>query len=128
MARTKRTAKRTGKRGGKPNKKKTRSGGFSVPPPLILILVSAAVLSFFYLWIHGRCEALGLRIQELERTMEQVHNQVLNEQSKWSAMKSLPSVRRALDKYNIKMDWPKKHKVIHVRYPVKDQEKPTLGS
>ncbi|MEM7391751.1 MAG: hypothetical protein AAF492_05320 [Verrucomicrobiota bacterium] len=114
---------RAAKRKPRKNKKKdARSGGFSVPPPLVLILVMAAVLSLFYLWMHGRCEALGLKIQELEGDLTRIEDKVANEESKWANLRSLANVQEALEKHGIEMSWPRESQVIRIRTAKQEED------
>lgn len=94
------------------------SEGFAFPRPLASVLTVAAVLSLTYLWLHGQGEALGFRIQDMEGRLNELQQRVANEESKWSNMKSLPSVRRALRRNGAVMNWPSDHRVVWMDEPV----------
>lgn len=93
---------------------KKKSPGFVFPMPLASVLFIVTVLSLAYLWLHGQCEALGARIQELEVEKERVHNRLLNEEYKWSNMQSLPNIRKALERHRIVMSWPDENRIIRI--------------
>ncbi|MBU0677249.1 MAG: hypothetical protein KJ626_03960 [Verrucomicrobia bacterium] len=100
----------------KRNRKK-QSAGYVFPTPLAGILVLAAVLALSYLWLCGRCEALGTRILELEKTQEDVHHRYLNEEFKWSVTKSRRNLRRALARHQINMVWPDERHIVRLPQP-----------
>ncbi|NKB24252.1 MAG: hypothetical protein GKR87_07740 [Kiritimatiellae bacterium] len=97
----------------KQNRKK-QEGGFAFPAPLASILLLAAILSLSYLWVHGRCEALGVYIQDLEAQKEKIYNQFLNEEYKWSNMKTLPNIKAALLRNGSVMSWPNEDQIVRV--------------
>lgn len=101
----------------KKNKKK-QAQGFIFPVPLALFLVLVTLLSMSYLWMNGRCEAAGKRIQALERTRRDAHQRLLGEESKWANLKNLRNVERALKKHQIVMRWPVDGQVVRVARPI----------
>lgn len=97
------------------NRKKA-SAGFIFPTPLATILVMAAGLSLGYLWLCGRCEALGKRITVLEEQRAVVHKRRLLEEYKWHNMKSWPKIELALARHGLAMDWPEANRVVVIPY------------
>ena len=71
----------------KKNRKKD-SEGFIFPAPFAAILGAVALVSLGYLWLCGRCEAMGAQIKMLENRKVEAHKRVINEEYKWSNMKS----------------------------------------
>jgi len=100
----------------KQNRKK-QSQGFVFPMPLALFLVMLTVTSMAYLWMHGRCEAAGIRIQQLERVKHESHQRLLQEEMKWAQLKTLPNVRAALTRHQLNMDWAPNSRVIRLARP-----------
>lgn len=101
------------KKNQRKNKKK-RQDAYLVSTPLSVILILAAVFSLSYLWICGRCEAMGKRIQALESDYEEVHKRRLNEEYKWSNLCSPARLEQALKQHNLEMAWPDRGQVIHL--------------
>lgn len=84
--------------------RKKQAQGFVFPMPLALFLVLATVVSMSYLWLQTRCEAAGVRLQQLEREHEQVERLLRQEQRKWTQLKTLPNVRAAVARHGLNMD------------------------
>lgn len=101
----------------KKNRKK-QAQGFVFPVPLTLFLVMVTVISMTYLWMHGRCEAAGIRIQQLEQARQEAHQRLAREEMRWDQMKTLPNVRVALRRHDLQMDWAPNSRVVHLVRPV----------
>jgi hypothetical protein len=99
---------------GRKNRRK-QSEGFIFPAPFAAILGLVAVISLSYLWLCGRCEAIGSRIKQLEDRKIERHKQVINEEYKWANMKSPATVEAMLKKFNLAMAWPEKDQVVRLR-------------
>ncbi len=89
--------------------------GLVFPAPLAVILGFAAVVSLSYLWVCGRCEDLGVQIQKLEGKKAEVHRRVINEEYKWSNMKSPQNIERLMQHFKLAMTWPEEARVARVR-------------
>ncbi len=94
---------------------KKGSEGPIFPAPLAAILSAAAVISISYLWFCGRCEALGVQIQSLEAKKAELHKRVINEEYKWSNMKSPQNIESLLRQFNLAMTWPDEDRVVRLR-------------
>ena len=94
--------------------RKKQAQGFVFPVPLALFLVLVTVISMTYLWMHGRCEAAGIRIQQLERTRQQTHTRLLDEESKWAQLKTLENVLAAVERHQLEMSWAPDSRVVHL--------------
>ncbi len=114
------------KRRRKRNKKK-QAQGFVFPVPLALLLVLITVTSMSYLWMHGRCEAAGVRIQRLERHQLQARQQLLDEQAKWNQLRTLNQVRAAVARHRLDMELAPTHRVIRLARPPRLDEPISLG-
>lgn len=101
---------------GNRNRKKTVEG-FFFPIPLALVLVLAGTLSLTYLWLCGRATTLGKRIINLERQLAEVEKHRLNEEFKWSNMKSPHNIEQALKLHQLDMSWPDKTRVVRLSAP-----------
>ncbi len=97
--------------------RKKQAQGFVFPVPLALFLVMATVTSMAYLWMHGRCEAAGARIQTLERERQEVRQRLSREEMRWAQMKTLPNVMEAVNRLDLNMDWAPNHRVVHLTRP-----------
>lgn len=99
----------------KKNRKKD-SESFIFPAPFAAILGAVALVSLGYLWFCGRCEALGAQIKILEYRKVEAHKRVINEQYKWSNMKSPGNILALLQHYNLLMNYPDESRVVRLRY------------
>lgn len=100
----------------KPTRRTTRvpSGGFTFPLPLATILMLAALLSLAYLWLNGRADAMGKRIQDLEARTVEVHNRVINEEITWANLTTLQSIQRELKRHGLVMAWPDEAHIVRI--------------
>jgi flagellar basal body-associated protein FliL len=94
--------------------RKKEAQGFVFPIPLALFLALVTVTSMAYLWMHGRCEAAGMRIQQLERTLERAHQRRSDEERKWSQMKTLPNVQQAVARLGLNMSWAQDNRIVQI--------------
>lgn len=99
----------------KKNRKKD-SEGFIFPAPFAAILGAVALISLGYLWFCGRCEALGAQIKMLEIRKVEAHKRVINEEYKWSNMKSPGNILALLQNNNLLMNYPDESRVVRLRY------------
>ena len=99
----------------KKNKKKTKEA-LVFPAPLAAAMMIAAVVALSYLWLCSRCEALGMDIKTLEREKVDVHKRVLNEEYKWSNMKSPRNIEAFLRRHKLDMTWPKEKHIVRIRH------------
>ena len=99
----------------KRNRKKD-SEGFIFPAPFAAILGAVALVSLCYLWLCGRCEALGAQIKTLENRKVEAHKQAINEECKWSNMKSPGNILALLQRHNLLMNYPEESRVVRLRY------------
>jgi hypothetical protein len=95
------------------NRKKDAESGVIVSP-VAAILLGVAVLSLGYLWVCGRCDALGRQITALEVRKTALHRQVLKEDYKWSRMKSPRNIERLLARHGLSMQWPAERDVVRI--------------
>lgn len=95
--------------------RKKQSAGFIFPAPFAAALTLAAVLALSYLWLCGRCESLGVQIKALEAKKTDLHNRVINEEYKWSNLKSPRNIELFLQQHNLVMTWPDESRIIRVR-------------
>ena len=100
----------------KVNRRKNRREAF-LPAPLALALALGGLLALSYLWLGGRCEALGRRIKQLEEQKDDLHRRVLAEQVKWSNAKSPSQIEQLLQRHRLVMSWPDEARVIRIRRP-----------
>ena len=99
----------------KKNRKKD-SDGFIFPAPFAAILGAVAVISLGYLWLCGRCDSLGRQIKGLEEKKVEIHKRVINEEYKWSNMKSPGNILALLQHHNLLMNYPDESRVVRLRF------------
>ena len=95
--------------------RKKQAAGFIFPMPFALALTLAAGLALSYLWLCGRCESLGVQIKALEAKKADLHNRVINEEYKWSNLKSPRNIELFLQQHNLVMTWPDESRIVRVR-------------
>lgn len=96
-------------------KKKNRKvvkGGFIVPRSFTSVVVFFAATALLYLWLSSRCETLGVEIKKLESERVKLNKNLLNEEYKWSHLKSPKNIEKTLSKYGITMGWPSRNQVV----------------
>jgi hypothetical protein len=98
------------------NRKK--ESGSLFPAPLAGLLTLAALLALSYLWLCGRCEALGRDIQRMESQRAELRRRVIAEEYKWSNLNSLRQIQQALARFDIAMGWPEERRVIRLARPI----------
>ena len=94
------------------NRKKTKVHGFIFPVPIAGLLVLLSILGLAYVWLGYRCEALGRELKELETERAALRKKYLNEEYRWTQMKSLENIERVLLKHRIRMSWPHRDQVV----------------
>jgi len=98
----------------KKNRKRT-SEGFIFPAPLAAILAGTTFVALSYLWFCGRCEAIGAQIKDLEVQKSELHKRVINEEFKWSNMKSPRNIENLIREMKLEMAWPEEKQIVRVR-------------
>jgi hypothetical protein len=89
-----------------------------VARPLVAVLAGACLLALSYLWLCGRCEAMARDLKRLEQERAETHRRRVNEEYKWSNLRTLQNVRAALARFEIPMAWPGEAQVIHLARPL----------
>lgn len=101
--------------GRKRNKKRKVVNSFAVPVPFAGVVVMICVLGLSYIWLVGRCEAVGRDLKKLEKEYRALEKQYLNEEFRWVRMKSPENIEKALKRHGIKMDWPRRDQIVRLR-------------
>ena len=96
----------------KNRKKKAEGIGLHAPTVAVVSLLATVFIS--YLYLCGRCDDLGYRIKKIEREFQALHRRVLNEEYKWSRMKSFGEIRRYLKKHDLNMTWPDESRIVRI--------------
>jgi hypothetical protein len=94
--------------------RRKNSPGFAFPAPLVALLVLIALLALSYLWLCGRCEDLGRRIQELEARNVDLQKRIVNEEYRWTNMTSPRNIEQLLRTHRLNMTWPEESRVIRL--------------
>jgi len=95
----------------KRNRKK-RVEGYMFPVPFATLVVVGGVAALAYLWMISRCEAIGAEIKALEVVEASLAEKYLNEELKWTRLRSPQNLERILARNGVKMDWPARGQVI----------------
>lgn len=99
---------------GRRNRKRSRMDGFMLPTRFAGLMVALSVLALAYVWLGCRCEVLGRDIRGLEKEREILVRRCLNEEYKWTRMKSPRQIEKALQLHNIVMAWPRNDQVVRL--------------
>ncbi len=96
----------------KKRNRKVVKAGFIVPRSFTAVVVFFAATALVYLWLSSRCEALGVEIKKLESERVELNKNLLNEEYKWSRLKSPENIEKTLSRYGITMGWPGRNQVV----------------
>jgi hypothetical protein len=96
------------------NRKKRRMNGFMVPAPFAIVVVLVATISLGYVWLGCRCDSVGKELKALETQKAELEKRILNEEYKWTRMKSPGSIEEALTRFGIVMTWPGREQVVRL--------------
>ena len=94
--------------------KKKNSEGIPFPAPFAVVLAILSVLSICYLFLGVRCMSIGEDIKTLETEQENLNKIRLNEEYKWSEMKSPRNMLSAMRQHNLEMDWPTRDQIVYL--------------
>ncbi len=94
--------------------RKKKKNQVQVPFPVLLanVLVLVAVLGLSYMWLCARCDALGREIKAKEAELAAAQKRCNNEQERWSIMTSPSNLRRAIQKFDLKMQMPDESQIV----------------
>jgi len=95
-------------------KNRKKKNGFVFPAPFASLIVLGAALALVYIWLSCRCDALGRDIKAFEIERTTLHKQLLNEEYRWTRMKSPENMERALARLGIAMGWPRRNQVVYL--------------
>ena len=101
--------------GRKKNRKK-ESKGWGGTAKFAAIMAAVFVAAFLYLCLYNRCETIGARIKGLEEKKAELRKRVMNEQYKWSNMKSPRNIEALLKRHNLAMGWPQETQIVRLRF------------
>ena len=96
------------------NRKKRQIDASGVPfrtGGLVLVVVMAGLA---YVWLGSQTEKLGTELKALETEQALLSKKYLNEEYRWSRIKSPRSVVFALGKRGINMDWPRSDQLVRL--------------
>lgn len=94
--------------------RKKGAGGYLVSWRLIILLVAASLICLCYLWLRGRCEALGEELKALEVRKASLRSLYLAEESRWSDLSSPAEVEGALRRHGLVMTWPDQSQIVRL--------------
>ena len=94
--------------------RKKRVHGFVLPAPFAGVVVLGSLLALLYVWLGSRCDSLGRDIKALEAEKTDLKKELLNEESRWTQMKSPVSMEAALAKHHLVMTWPRRDQIVHL--------------
>lgn len=93
------------------------------PSPVAAVIFVVAALALMYLWFDGRCESLGSTLSGMEKKLEKLDRRLLNEEFKWTNMKTPRNMEYLLLKHKLVMTLPGESDVIRVHAMADDEQK-----
>jgi hypothetical protein len=96
------------------NRKKSRNEGFIFPGPFAGAMLLLLILGLAYVWVECRRQVLGQEIASLEGERAALEKTLGSEAYKWSQMRSLESVERALRRFGVAMVWPEDRQIMRL--------------
>lgn len=85
------------------------------PRTLFVVLFVLGGCALGYLYLCGRCDALGKKISALEKQRDNLRREIVNEEFKWSNMTAPESMEKLLKKHQLTMIWPSEDSVVRLR-------------
>ena len=98
-------------------RRKRKTDGFTFPVPFAGAVIVVSVLALVYVWLGCRCESLGREIKRMESRRMELGKRYLNEEYRWTRLKSPRSLEQALERLAIPMHWPDSSQVVTVGQP-----------
>ncbi len=92
--------------------RKKRMEGAMFPVPVASLLIAFGVVAVSYLWMISRCEAIGAEIKSLEAAEAALTETFLNEELKWTRLRSPSNLERILARNGVRMNWPARGQVV----------------
>ena len=96
----------------KRNRKKVN--GYAFPVPFASFAVIVAVFAISYVVLGSRVELLGREIKKAESAKKVLVKRYLNQEYRWSRMKSPRNLERVLRERGIEMRWPRRDQVVRL--------------
>jgi hypothetical protein len=84
------------------------------PGTLLSALLGLGIFAISYLTLCSRCDAIGRRINELEKVHENLKREIVNEEFKWSKLTDLQSMEILLAHHGLEMIWPSEDSVVRL--------------
>lgn len=82
------------------------------PVRLMMLLVFVGVFALVFLWLESRCQSLARELKRAEDQLAEVRRRRVNEEFKWSNLRTYKNVGAALKAFDIVMDWPGKDRLV----------------
>ena len=94
----------------KNRKKNVTGGGF--PAVFAGVAVLIVLVALIYVWLGCLCDSVGSEIAELESERGGLFKKYLNEEFRWTELKSPRSIEMALARHRVIMRWPAGGQVV----------------
>ncbi|OVE75869.1 hypothetical protein BVX97_03420 [bacterium E08(2017)] len=98
----------------KRKRNRRKVNGFAFPAPYVSVVIMIAVFGLAYVWLGTRCEMLGREIKKEEAKRKILVKRYLNEEYRWSRIKSPRNLERVLQEHGIAMTWPRRDQVVRL--------------
>ncbi len=100
------------------NRRKKKLNSNFRPAPFAAVVVVITIIASVYSYLQYSCQQLGNEIKALERQKNILKTRYMNEECRWMEDKSPENIKKALNRYNIVMQWPSARQVVRLRTPV----------
>lgn len=88
--------------------------GYTIPIPIVSLLVVAMLLLLAYVWLDIRSKGLGMKIKTLEQQHAELQKKYDLELWKWEKVKSPRNIERMLADNNCAMIWPEENNIVRL--------------
>ena len=94
--------------------RRKRVDGFILPPPFVVLVLLAALLALVYVWL-GECQKdLGRDLKALENELAVLRKEYVNEECRWTMLKSPRNLERELARHGLRMAFPRRGQIVHL--------------
>jgi hypothetical protein len=94
--------------------RRKRIQGYTIPLPVVSLLVVAMFLLLAYVWLDIRSKALGAAIKSLEQQQAELQKKYDLELWKWEKVKSPQNIERMLALNSCAMIWPGESSIVRL--------------
>ena len=96
------------------NKRRNVTATGIVPVRVAVFVVLLPAICLGYLSLTNRCEALGKELKALDVEIAELNQKCLQEELRWTRMKSPGEMEKALRRWRLAMTWPDDQQIVRL--------------